>query len=162
MSQTALPPNAADLNWLLVSVGLVMALIVPHLSPWIGAFIALFFLWRYVIERNGWHLPSLWILLPVVVLAVPLIDTVMVVVVRLKQRRPVYVGDRLHLSHRLVAHGLSPRGAVVFLYLATFFLGLGAVTLAHADLKVSVLVLVQSLGAVGLLLWLVFDRKEPS
>ena len=57
---------------------------------------------------------------------------------------------------------LLGRGAVVFLYLATFFLGLGAVTLAHADLKVSVLVLVQSLGAVGLLLWLVFDRKEPS
>lgn len=69
MSQVALPPNAADLNWLLVSVALVMALIVPHLSPWIGAFIALFFLWRYAIERNGWHLPSLWILLPVVVLA---------------------------------------------------------------------------------------------
>ena len=57
----------------------------------------------------------------------------MVMAVRLRQeRRPIYVGDRLHLSHRLVTHGLSPRAAVVFLYLATFFLGLGAVTLAHA------------------------------
>jgi UDP-GlcNAc:undecaprenyl-phosphate GlcNAc-1-phosphate transferase len=114
---------------------------------------------RYVSGASSSLFP---ILMPVVVLAVPIIDTAMVVVVRLKQRRPVYVGDRLHLSHRLVAHGLSPRGAVGFLYLATFFLGLGAVTLAHADLKVSVLVLVQSLGGAGLMLWLVFNRKEPS
>ena len=114
---------------------------------------------RYVSGASSSLFP---ILMPVVVLAVPLIDTLMVVFVRLKQRRPIYVGDRLHLSHRLVAHGLSPRAAVGFLYLATFFLGLGAVTLAHADMMVSVLVLVQSLGAVGLMLWLVFNRKEPS
>jgi UDP-GlcNAc:undecaprenyl-phosphate GlcNAc-1-phosphate transferase len=100
------------------------------------------------------------VLMPVVVLAVPLIDTLTVVVVRLKERRPVYVGDRLHLSHRLVAHGLSPRAAVIFLYLATIFLGLGAVTLAHAGPVVSVLVLVQTAGTVGLLLWLLFSRKD--
>jgi UDP-GlcNAc:undecaprenyl-phosphate GlcNAc-1-phosphate transferase len=114
---------------------------------------------RYVSHASSSLFP---ILMPVVVLAVPLIDTFLVVTVRLKERRPVYVGDRLHLSHRLVSHGFSPRGAVGFLYLATFFLGLGAVTLAHADRMVSVLVLVQSLGAVGLMLWLMFQRKEGS
>ena len=68
MSQVALPPSASDLHWLLVAIGLVMALILPYLSPWIAVFIALFFGWRYLIERNAWHLPSLWILLPITVL----------------------------------------------------------------------------------------------
>ena len=112
---------------------------------------------RYVSHASSSLFP---VLMPVVVLAVPLIDTLTVVVVRLKERRPVYVGDRLHLSHRLVAHGLSPRAAVIFLYLATIFLGLGAVTLAHAGPVVSVLVLVQTAGTVGLLLWLLFSRKD--
>ena len=112
---------------------------------------------RYVSHASSSLFP---VLMPVVVLAVPLIDTFMVMTVRLKERRPIYVGDRLHLSHRLVTHGFSQRAAVGFLYLATFFLGLGAVTLAHADLMVSVLVLVQSIGAVGLMLWLVFQRGK--
>jgi UDP-GlcNAc:undecaprenyl-phosphate GlcNAc-1-phosphate transferase len=114
---------------------------------------------RYVSHASSSLFP---VLMPVVVLAVPLIDTIMVVVVRLKERRPVYVGDRLHLSHRLVTHGLSPRGAVLFLYLLTFFLGIGAITLAHASRVVSVLVLVQTAGVVGLLLWLVFTRKREA
>jgi UDP-GlcNAc:undecaprenyl-phosphate GlcNAc-1-phosphate transferase len=111
---------------------------------------------RYVSHASSSLFP---VLMPVVVLAVPLIDTIMVVVVRLKEGRPVYVGDRLHLSHRLVSHGLSPRASVLFLYLTTFFLGLGAVTLAHASRVVSMLVLVQTAGVVALLLWLVFTRK---
>jgi UDP-GlcNAc:undecaprenyl-phosphate GlcNAc-1-phosphate transferase len=126
-------------------------------SLFIGcAMASLTLLERYVSHASSSLFP---VLMPVVVLAVPLIDTVMVVAVRLKERRPVYVGDRLHLSHRLVTHGFSPRAAVGFLYLATFFLGLGTVTLAHADRMVSALVLVQSLGAVGLMLWLVFGRR---
>ena len=68
MSQVALPPSAHDLHWLLVSVGLVMALVLPYLAPWIAIFIAVFFGWRYLIERNAWHLPSLWLLLPITVL----------------------------------------------------------------------------------------------
>jgi UDP-GlcNAc:undecaprenyl-phosphate GlcNAc-1-phosphate transferase len=100
--------------------------------------------------------------MPVVVLAVPLIDTFTVMVVRLKEGRPIYVGDRLHLSHRLVARGFSPRAAVAFLYLATFFLGLGAATLAHASPVMSLFVLVQTAGTVGLLLWLIFTRKDPA
>ena len=51
--------------------------------------------------------------MPVLVLAVPIIDTATVVVIRLREGRPIYVGDRRHLSHRLVALGFSPRAAVL-------------------------------------------------
>src|SRR5437763_4551397 len=56
------------------------------------------------------------LVLPLLVLAVPLIDTSFVVARRLKHGRPVYVADRHHLHHRFEAIGFSDRRAVVYLY----------------------------------------------
>mgnify|MGYP003693646999 CR=1 FL=1 len=55
------------------------------------------------------------LLLPILVLAVPILDTTLVTVVRLLDGRPVYQGGRDHTSHRLVYHGLSEKRAVVLL-----------------------------------------------
>ena len=49
------------------------------------------------------------LLLPVLVLAVPILDTTLVTVVRLLEGRPVTRGGRDHTSHRLVYQGLSDR-----------------------------------------------------
>ncbi len=73
------------------------------------------------------------VLMPVLVLAVPLIDTLSVIVIRLRDSRPLYRGDRCHLSHRLVALGLAEPQAVRFLFLMTLALGMGALNLAHAS-----------------------------
>jgi transglutaminase-like putative cysteine protease len=62
-------PNIIDLRWLLGSLALVMALHVSHLTIWASVFIAAFGVWRYLIERNGWQLPRLLILLPITVMA---------------------------------------------------------------------------------------------
>src|SRR5213078_4754932 len=56
------------------------------------------------------------LVLPLLVLAVPLLDTSFVVAKRLKHGRPVYVADRHHLHHRFEAIGFSDRRAVVYLY----------------------------------------------
>jgi UDP-GlcNAc:undecaprenyl-phosphate GlcNAc-1-phosphate transferase len=56
------------------------------------------------------------LVLPLLVLAVPLLDTSFVVARRLKYGRPVYVADRTHLHHRFEAIGFSHRRAVVYLY----------------------------------------------
>jgi UDP-GlcNAc:undecaprenyl-phosphate GlcNAc-1-phosphate transferase len=100
------------------------------------------------------------VLMPVLVLAVPLLDTFTVIVIRLREGRPIYVGDSRHLSHRLVSLGLSPRAAVLFIWLVTFCLGLGALTLAHASLQRALLVLVQSASFVALLLILLFVERR--
>jgi UDP-GlcNAc:undecaprenyl-phosphate GlcNAc-1-phosphate transferase len=73
------------------------------------------------------------VLMPVLVLSVPLIDTLSVIVIRVRDGRPVYRGDRCHLSHRLVASGLAEPQAVKFLFLMTLALGMGALNLAHAS-----------------------------
>ncbi len=56
------------------------------------------------------------LVLPLLVLAVPLIDTSFVVAKRLKHRLPVYQADRYHLHHRFENLGFSHRRAVVYLY----------------------------------------------
>jgi UDP-GlcNAc:undecaprenyl-phosphate GlcNAc-1-phosphate transferase len=69
------------------------------------------------------------LLLPILVLAVPLLDTSLVTILRLMDGRPVYQGGRDHTSHRLVYHGLTERRAVVLL--AFVSAGLGATSLTY-------------------------------
>ena len=69
------------------------------------------------------------LLLPILILAVPILDTTLVTVVRLLEGRPVYQGGRDHTSHRLVYHGLSEKRAVTLL--AVIAAGLGATSLAY-------------------------------
>src|SRR3989344_2368905 len=62
-------PNIIVLRWLLGSLALVMALHISHLAVWVSVFIAVLGIWRYLIEKNGWQLPRLLILVPITVVA---------------------------------------------------------------------------------------------
>jgi UDP-GlcNAc:undecaprenyl-phosphate GlcNAc-1-phosphate transferase len=53
---------------------------------------------------------------PLVVLAVPFLDTGFVLAKRLKYRRPVYQADRWHFHHRMANIGFSQRRTVLYLY----------------------------------------------
>jgi UDP-GlcNAc:undecaprenyl-phosphate/decaprenyl-phosphate GlcNAc-1-phosphate transferase len=66
--------------------------------------------------------------LPLVVLAVPIVDTSFVVAKRLKHGRPIYSADRWHLHHRFVNIGFSQRRAAVTMW--AWCGTLGAVALA--------------------------------
>jgi UDP-GlcNAc:undecaprenyl-phosphate GlcNAc-1-phosphate transferase len=54
---------------------------------------------------------------PLLVLAVPILDTSFVVAKRLKYRQPVYEADRQHLHHRFVNIGFSQRRAATYIWL---------------------------------------------
>ena len=58
------------------------------------------------------------VLIPLLVLAIPLLDLVWVVLLRWKLGRPFYQGDTNHLSHQLVRLGLSRTRAVLLLLMA--------------------------------------------
>jgi UDP-GlcNAc:undecaprenyl-phosphate/decaprenyl-phosphate GlcNAc-1-phosphate transferase len=53
---------------------------------------------------------------PLVILAVPFVDTTFVVLKRIKYRKPVYAADRWHLHHRMANIGFSQRRTVLYLY----------------------------------------------
>ncbi len=57
------------------------------------------------------------LLFPLLVLAVPIIDTSFVVARRLKNSRPIYGADRSHLHHRFLNIGFSQRRAAITMWL---------------------------------------------
>jgi UDP-GlcNAc:undecaprenyl-phosphate GlcNAc-1-phosphate transferase len=56
------------------------------------------------------------LIVPLVVLAVPFLDTGFVVAKRIKYRRPVYSADRWHFHHRMANIGFSQRRTLAYLY----------------------------------------------
>jgi UDP-GlcNAc:undecaprenyl-phosphate GlcNAc-1-phosphate transferase len=58
------------------------------------------------------------VLAPLFVLAIPLLDLTQVTLLRTLNRKPFWVGDTNHLSHRLVKAGCSKTRAVLLLWLA--------------------------------------------
>jgi UDP-GlcNAc:undecaprenyl-phosphate/decaprenyl-phosphate GlcNAc-1-phosphate transferase len=56
------------------------------------------------------------LLFPLLVLAVPILDTSFVVAKRLKYGRPVYVADRYHLHHRFMNIGFSQPRAALYMW----------------------------------------------
>ena len=69
------------------------------------------------------------VLLPLLVLAIPILDTTLVTIARIVEKRPVTQGGRDHTSHRLVYYGLSETKAV--LLLAIVASAIGATALAY-------------------------------
>jgi UDP-GlcNAc:undecaprenyl-phosphate GlcNAc-1-phosphate transferase len=69
------------------------------------------------------------LLFPLVVLAVPFLDTTFVVLKRVKYRRPFYRADANHFHHRFSRIGFSQRRTVLYLYAWTILLGGFAVAL---------------------------------
>jgi UDP-GlcNAc:undecaprenyl-phosphate GlcNAc-1-phosphate transferase len=63
------------------------------------------------------------VLLPLLILAVPILDTTLVTIVRMIERRPVTQGGKDHTSHRLVYYGLSETRAVLLLALVAVVVG---------------------------------------
>ena len=69
------------------------------------------------------------LIFPLIVLAVPFLDTTFVVLKRMKYHRPVYAADREHFHHRMDRIGFSTRRTVLYLYAWTLMLALLAMAL---------------------------------
>jgi UDP-GlcNAc:undecaprenyl-phosphate GlcNAc-1-phosphate transferase len=94
----------------------------------------------------GWYA----VFAPVIVLAVPLYDLIVVSIIRISRGKSPFVGDTNHFSHRLVARGMSRRTAVLCLYLITAATSVAAIVLPHVqDRFAAVLIFVQTLLVLG-------------
>jgi UDP-GlcNAc:undecaprenyl-phosphate GlcNAc-1-phosphate transferase len=106
----------------------------------------------YSAKDEPWNWYS--VLAPVIVLAVPLYDLIVVSILRLLKGKSPFVGDTNHFSHRLVARGMSRRTAVLCLYLIAAATSVAAILLPHVEVHYAPLIFVQTiliLGVVGLL-----------
>jgi UDP-GlcNAc:undecaprenyl-phosphate GlcNAc-1-phosphate transferase len=110
----------------LVAVGSLLGYL-PHNFPSARAFLGdagshlVGYLLAILAILPHFHTPGrprpLAVLTPLLVLAVPLVDLAWVVAIRTWNRKPFYVGDTNHLSHRLVRRGLSKTTAVLMIWL---------------------------------------------
>ncbi len=95
---------------------------------------------------NGWYA----VFAPVIVLAVPLYDLIVVSIIRLSRGKSPFVGDTNHFSHRLVARGMSRRTAVLCLYLLTAATSVAAILLPHVETTfAAMLIFAQTLLVLG-------------
>lgn len=74
-------------------------------------------------------------MVPVLVMGVPIFDTTLVIISRLRRRlNPATHPGKDHISHRLVAAGMTQREAVLTLYVVSFVLGLLAIFVTRASI----------------------------
>jgi len=90
------------------------------------------------------------VLAPLLVLSVPLIDTVFVLLYRRKAGKPLFDADRNHLAHRLMRIGLSHSEAVKVLYIVATLMGILALLLPTLAPYQAVLLLCHAIILVAL------------
>ena len=99
----------------------------------------------------GWYA----VFAPVVVLAVPLYDLVVVSLIRLGRGHSPFKGDTNHFSHRLVARGMTRRTAVLTIYLVTAATSAAAILLPQVRTTFGAMVIfAQTIMVLGVVLLL--------
>jgi UDP-GlcNAc:undecaprenyl-phosphate GlcNAc-1-phosphate transferase len=91
------------------------------------------------------------ILVPLISLGVPIMDTLFAMVRRIMERRPIFSPDRGHIHHRLLDLGITHRRAVLILYGVSVLFTAGAITIALGrNWEVGVALLVLTVAMLGL------------
>jgi UDP-GlcNAc:undecaprenyl-phosphate GlcNAc-1-phosphate transferase len=107
------------------------------------------------------NLHAIALVAPVLVLGIPIFDTTLVTISRLRRGVPVSQGGRDHVSHRLVGAGLTHREAVMSLYLASCALGGLSIVLTRANLTAGIFVLCV-VGVAAVYFFIRFERMYRS
>ena len=82
------------------------------------------------------------VIIPIVILGIPLLDTVFAILRRYLGQKPIFQPDREHLHHRLIQMGMSHRQAVLSIYGVSLVLGLSAIVLTLMTTKQAAIFLV--------------------
>lgn len=85
---------------------------------------------------------ALTLVVAVIVLALPIADTLFAIIRRTVNHRPISEGDRGHLHHRLIDKGLSQKKAVLTLYFVSGLFGLAAILIVLQDAWMAAVILV--------------------
>jgi UDP-GlcNAc:undecaprenyl-phosphate GlcNAc-1-phosphate transferase len=98
--------------------------------------------------------------IPVLLLAIPILDTTVAVLSRLRRKVSPFQGGRDHLSHRLVRYGLSRKVSAVVLWLLSALYGLFAVLISTQSISYESLILLTASVIWILLLALFLNTKD--
>jgi UDP-GlcNAc:undecaprenyl-phosphate/decaprenyl-phosphate GlcNAc-1-phosphate transferase len=100
------------------------------------------------------------LLVPLLALGLPVIDTGVAIFRRHLRRHPIFLADRGHIHHRLLALGQSPRRVAIILYGTSAILGASAVVLANYGVHVLFPLMIGFAALALFLQWLRFDEFQ--
>jgi len=94
------------------------------------------------LEFTGQPLATTW-MIPILILGVPVFDSTLIVISRLRRGKPIYLGGKDHTSHRLVSiFGMPQTRSVMTLYMVTGGLGMVALILRESTIVEAQIILV--------------------
>jgi UDP-GlcNAc:undecaprenyl-phosphate GlcNAc-1-phosphate transferase len=103
---------------------------------------------------------SLPIVSPIIILGIPLYDSLSVMWIRWRNGKPLMVGDKNHISHRLERMGFSRISAVLLVWTIAFAVGVTACNLRDLNLFGASIALTQIILWFFVIHWLSTKEKK--
>jgi UDP-GlcNAc:undecaprenyl-phosphate GlcNAc-1-phosphate transferase len=82
------------------------------------------------------------IVVPMIILAVPLLDTIFAIIRRIVNKQPITAADKSHFHHCLLQKGFSHRQAVLIIYGTSIFFSLIAFLFTMTTVWVSISIII--------------------
>ncbi len=96
---------------------------------------------------------------PLLVLGLPIFDTLFAIIRRIIKRQPIMAPDRGHLHHRLIDMGFSHRTAVIILYGLSAMLAISGIVMLFSDFS-RALILIVSVVLFALFAFTLINRPD--
>jgi UDP-GlcNAc:undecaprenyl-phosphate GlcNAc-1-phosphate transferase len=103
-------------------------------------------------------------LTPLIILGVPITDTVYAMIRRKLDHQPITSPDKMHLHHRLLALGFSHKGVVLTIYTISALFSFIALILYYASIVGAILLIVATLLGIEILVELIGlfgENRQP-
>ncbi|MBS3973892.1 MAG: undecaprenyl/decaprenyl-phosphate alpha-N-acetylglucosaminyl 1-phosphate transferase [Actinobacteria bacterium] len=87
---------------------------------------------------------------PLLIIGVPIFDTIVAIIRRIRHQRPIQEADRGHIHHRLLGRGFDQRQTVLIIYLWSAALAVGGYAMLYAPtaIKLATFLLLATLSGV--------------
>ncbi|CAM4000056.1 glycosyltransferase family 4 protein [Mesobacillus zeae] len=79
------------------------------------------------------NLTFISLIVPILILGVPISDTLFAIIRRITNREPISSADKFHLHHRLLHYGFSHRQSVLMIYLFACIFGIMGIMVSRSD-----------------------------
>ena len=102
-------------------------------------------------------------IIPVLLLGIPILDTLFAIIRRLIKRKPIYMPDKAHLHHQLLNLGLSHRDTVLAIYAMNILFAFASVIYAINDKTLGLIIYIIILILIILIITktsIIADKRE--
>ena len=80
------------------------------------------------------------VFVPLIILAIPILDTLFAIIRRMIKHKPVYEGDREHLHHQFLKMNFSQRKTVLVIYVINILFSIAAIIYTINDAKMGIII----------------------